>query len=237
MADQPKQKPQQQPKKVPASAFYDATSLKRLRPDQEVPSSSRPKRAAQLFNPLHAPFKTFKTQAAAFEFLDAQACSSILRTFALETAETGRREFTVASEQLFWQTYAALPAKQRHHYEIIRQGTPCNLYFGELEAGQADAGRGPSTGSSLVTILSPAACQPQQAVAGGGSPPATHQPGRAALWHTTKGTSNHCVTHRTRPAALAVAPCTDLEFSPEVNSGLNGPRLVELLVTGMRHGR
>jgi hypothetical protein len=82
MTDQPTTR-QQAPRKVPAAAFYDEASLKRLRPpDQEVPrTSSRPKRQArqQQFNPLQAPYRTFKTQAAAFEFLDAQACSSILR--------------------------------------------------------------------------------------------------------------------------------------------------------------
>lgn len=53
------------------------------------------------------------------------------RTFACETAVTGQREFIVTSAEVFWQHYIALPLSARHHYEIIRQGTPCHLYFGE----------------------------------------------------------------------------------------------------------
>lgn len=53
------------------------------------------------------------------------------RTFAVETAATGQREFIVTSAQRFWDHYTLLTIQQRHHYEIIRQATPCNLYFGE----------------------------------------------------------------------------------------------------------
>lgn len=61
------------------------------------------------------------------------------RTFAVETAASGQRDFIVSSTQLFWQHYIELPIKQRHHYEIIRQGSPCNLYFGEPAADELNA--------------------------------------------------------------------------------------------------
>jgi hypothetical protein len=64
--------------------------------------------------------------------------AGICRTFAVETAATGQREFIVTSAQRFWEHYTSLNVKQRHHYEIIRQANPCNLYFGEhLHAGAA----------------------------------------------------------------------------------------------------
>jgi len=31
--------------------------------------------------------------------------------------------------QEFWRRYRAMPADSRHHYEIIREGSPCHLYF------------------------------------------------------------------------------------------------------------
>lgn len=186
------------PKAVTAAEFFDVNSLKRVRPQAESDqdSSSPPARLRQrhslqaaALNPLHAPYRTFKTQQAAFDFLDKQSCRRILRyggpykkkqhpkepgtlplaarllpsaatatvskqgevaqgvvckhlhmlhatcrTFATETAASGQREFIVTSAQLFWDKYTQLPAQQRHCYEIIRQATPCNLYFGEPAA-------------------------------------------------------------------------------------------------------
>ena len=57
-------------------------------------------------------------------------CLILCRTFATETAASGQREFIVTSAQLFWDRYIQLPVQQRHSYEIIRQASPCNLYFG-----------------------------------------------------------------------------------------------------------
>lgn len=71
------------PKAVSAAAFYDINSLKRPRadtPDPSNPGSSKKRQQTEpQLNPLHAPYRTFKTQQAAFEFLDKQACSRILR--------------------------------------------------------------------------------------------------------------------------------------------------------------
>jgi hypothetical protein len=53
------------------------------------------------------------------------------RTFAYEVSASGQRIFIVSSAELFWQHYKALPPAERHHYEIIRQASPCHLYFGE----------------------------------------------------------------------------------------------------------
>lgn len=71
------------PKAVSAAAFYDINSLKRPRNDTPHPSnpgsSKKRQQTEPQLNPLHAPYRTFKTQQAAFKFLDKQACSRILR--------------------------------------------------------------------------------------------------------------------------------------------------------------
>jgi len=155
--------PQRLPSKVRAAAFYDLNSLKRHQVTQECLPAKKPRPPS--FNPLHCCFKTFKTQQAAFDFLDKQTCAPILRcvtrasggcggvviiigtltlpgaacrTFACETAATGQRDFIVTSAELFWQQYVETPAKERHHYEIIRQGSPCNLYFGGCGNSRSD---------------------------------------------------------------------------------------------------
>jgi hypothetical protein len=70
---------------VAAASFHNLENLKRHKAAAEVapgaasrrPGSQQQRRLA--FNPLKAPFKTFKTQKEAFEFLDKQPCASILR--------------------------------------------------------------------------------------------------------------------------------------------------------------
>lgn len=52
------------------------------------------------------------------------------RVFSMER-EQGGRLFLCAALQRFWSYYEALPPPQRHHYEILRAGCPCHLYFGE----------------------------------------------------------------------------------------------------------
>lgn len=52
-----------------------------------------------------------------------------LMLFSFETPETGRRKFIVASIWDFWKNYLLIEAKDRHYYEIIRQGQPCHLYL------------------------------------------------------------------------------------------------------------
>jgi hypothetical protein len=75
--------------------------------------------------------QTAAAAAAALAVVADAVDAEICRTFAVETAATGQREFIVTSAQRFWEHYISVNAKQRHHYEIIRQAHPCNLYFGE----------------------------------------------------------------------------------------------------------
>ena len=48
----------------------------------------------------------------------------------MEMGAQGKRRFVAAPIELFWNRYCRLLPHHRHAYEIIRQGTPCNLYFG-----------------------------------------------------------------------------------------------------------
>ena len=41
------------------------------------------------------------------------------------------RCFLATTPSKLWLLYKGQAAHQRHHYEIIRQGSPCHLYFGK----------------------------------------------------------------------------------------------------------
>jgi hypothetical protein len=41
----------------------------------------------------------------------------------------GKRKFVTCGLEEFWKTYERLPSSSRHYYEVIRESTPCNLYF------------------------------------------------------------------------------------------------------------
>jgi hypothetical protein len=126
-------------------------------------------------SPSRHPYASFATQRRAFEFWDAQPLRAHLRCFAIEHARPqqepeegpareaaaappppghGSRSFLVTTDERLWREYRSLPARGRHHYEIIREGRPCHLYF-DLEryfcqprgaAAAASAGGGSDDG-------------------------------------------------------------------------------------------
>jgi hypothetical protein len=49
--------------------------------------------------------------------------------FAEEVSTAGQRLFITASASTFWQQYKQMKPAERHHYEIIREAQPCNLFF------------------------------------------------------------------------------------------------------------
>ena len=51
------------------------------------------------------------------------------RIFSQELASTGKRTFISCSISTFFYAYLNIPPRQRHYYEIIRQNSPCRLYF------------------------------------------------------------------------------------------------------------
>lgn len=53
----------------------------------------------------------------------------------MELDETGKRKFLAASVDELWARYGDMLPRHRHYYEIIREGRPCHLYFGEHRGG------------------------------------------------------------------------------------------------------
>jgi len=51
------------------------------------------------------------------------------RIFSQELASTGKRTFLSCCIDTFFNAYLNIPPRQRHYYEIIRQNSPCRLYF------------------------------------------------------------------------------------------------------------
>jgi len=51
------------------------------------------------------------------------------RIFSFEQGVKGTRQFMATTYDEFWARYRAVDLR-RHHYEIIRELRPCNLYFG-----------------------------------------------------------------------------------------------------------
>ncbi|KAG1679310.1 hypothetical protein FOA52_009340 [Chlamydomonas sp. UWO 241] len=100
-----------------------------------------------------APFRTFGTQQQAYDYSDslAEPLRSEMCVFAEEVAEDGRRRFIATTAPKMWAVYELLAPTERHHYEIIRQGRPCHLYF-DLEYSTA-ANPGLDGPSMVVTLM------------------------------------------------------------------------------------
>lgn len=73
----------------------------------------------------------------------------------MESGSGGARRFIASTYAEFWRRYEAAPPQCRHHYEIIRQGAACHLYFGVLTVQLADA-----SVKSLSCVIEPdAGCE------------------------------------------------------------------------------
>jgi hypothetical protein len=112
------------------------------------------------------PMLDFPTQAEAFAAGDAQAAAGAeeaaaaapgsgerVAFFSLEDESTGRRRFAAASPSHFWRHYVAAWDEERcHHYELLREGRACRLYF-DLEFDRA-ANPGVDGGAATDALLS-----------------------------------------------------------------------------------
>jgi hypothetical protein len=98
--------------------------------------------------------KSFSRQENAFQYCDENPTIP-LKLFTYESAAAnGRRRFLVADLQEFYKRYAEMRDSVRHVYEIIREASPCRLYF-DLEFSrelnpQAD---GEAMVSTLVDLV------------------------------------------------------------------------------------
>lgn len=56
----------------------------------------------------------------------------------METSGDGKRRFLVSTVTNFYRRYSDMLPHHRHYYEIIREGQPCHIYFGELGSGEEE---------------------------------------------------------------------------------------------------
>nr|XP_018681349.1 PREDICTED: DNA-directed primase/polymerase protein isoform X1 [Musa acuminata subsp. malaccensis] len=69
---------------------------------------------------------TFPRQEEAIRFLKAHAQAKL---FSYQDHLSGQRRFLVSTYSEFWRRYRCMDPKLRHHYEVIKEGLPCHLYF------------------------------------------------------------------------------------------------------------
>lgn len=76
-------------------------------------------------------YSTFARQEHAFRYFDLMTKydQSRSKLFCYESIATGRRTFLVSDFFTFRDEYFRTPSADRHVYEIIREGSPCRLYF------------------------------------------------------------------------------------------------------------
>ena len=97
--------------------------------------ASPPKRRRYTTPTPEVGWHTFVKQAAALEFADAHPPASGdpaaggVQVWAQEKDRLGKRSYVVATRTDFWRRYRTLHPPFRHHYELIRTGRPCHLYF------------------------------------------------------------------------------------------------------------
>ena len=98
------------------------------------------------------PYREFPRQQMAFEWGDEWEAkrkderqdtngASTMRFFSAEDHRTGRRKFIASTYEEFWRRYSAPELyDRRHHYELIREGTACYLYYDLEYATSANPG-------------------------------------------------------------------------------------------------
>jgi hypothetical protein len=72
--------------------------------------------------------QAFPRQENSFKYCDENKSTS-LKCFSFESANLGKRRFIAVGPQEFITRYLDIPPKERHVYEIIREGHPCRGYF------------------------------------------------------------------------------------------------------------
>ncbi|KAK7283601.1 hypothetical protein RIF29_13225 [Crotalaria pallida] len=90
---------------------------------------------------------TFPRQDDAMKFAKGQ---DDVHVFSYQDHYNGKRRFLVSTYAEFWKRYKSMDPKFRHHYEVIREGLPCHLYF-DLEFNKnANVGK---DGDRMVDLL------------------------------------------------------------------------------------
>lgn len=76
--------------------------------------------------PRVAVWATFPRQDQAVQFAESHVNVSL---FCYQDHVNGQRRFLATTYEELWRRYKSMDHKYRHHYEIIREGSPCHLYF------------------------------------------------------------------------------------------------------------
>ncbi|RUS83503.1 hypothetical protein EGW08_008753, partial [Elysia chlorotica] len=121
---------------LPVAKFYGRNrGLKRKNYSKLIAEQLRVPKPfnARILGPFMC-WETFYRQKEAFDFADSK--SEDLRVFAFESStmgdagsSSGQRRYLVTSLMQFWHHYRDLLTSQRHHYEVIREGHNCKLFF------------------------------------------------------------------------------------------------------------
>ena len=98
---------------------------------------------------------TFRRSRLRVAFAQLPCGAHLLTHFSCEDDLTGRRSFGAAAAAALWRRYLALPSETRHHYELLREGRRCRLYFDLEFDAVANPGRdGPAAVDALLSLLS-----------------------------------------------------------------------------------
>ncbi|QDZ25464.1 putative DNA-directed primase/polymerase protein [Chloropicon primus] len=115
------------------------------------------------------PFKTFSRQKQMFQWVDGLGATEkrSVKYFTFETSvvrsasssfsssqehRRTKRVFLATTLRRFWRHYSIMPALSRHHYELIREGEPCSMYFDLEFAVKHNAGL-TAQGDHLVDVV------------------------------------------------------------------------------------
>ncbi|KAK7112181.1 DNA-directed primase/polymerase protein-like isoform X2 [Littorina saxatilis] len=149
---------------LPAITFYGLQSKKRsLAIKRSLEHQSKRLRAEKIPDPYHSRilgpsscWQIFHRQQEALDFVSSKG--EDLHVFAFECQHpdkrSGQRQFLVATYPVFWHYYMQLDVCQRHHYEVIPEGSPCKLYFDlEFNRQANPSADGPAMVETLIKYV------------------------------------------------------------------------------------
>ena len=120
-------------KSIPTANFYGggkARSLCDVMCDARGQKLALRLRAAVLRYRRTNVFREFRQQKEAFSFADSlMARTEDARVFARELDKKGTRRFFVTTYEECWRRLMRTNHNCRHFYEVVREGSPCYLYF------------------------------------------------------------------------------------------------------------
>jgi hypothetical protein len=125
-----KQQPVWRPKPIDPKQFYSEPDIKWKIKLALLSKPPNDKEMQKSNTTVYHIGRVFYKQDEAFKYLDSHFDAKALHVFAFEQESFhGGRKYLVCAYNDFWRHYKRLPENERHFYELIREGTPCCLYF------------------------------------------------------------------------------------------------------------